>query len=231
MTYHIDALADDAWRMFRIIGEFAIGFETMRELEPPAVTVFGSARVKPGEPSYLEAEKLGRLLAESGFAVITGGGPGIMEAANKGAFQAGGVSIGMNIELKHEQKPNVYQTKALSFEHFFARKVMLVRYAKGFVVMPGGFGTLDELAECLTLIQTLKVHPFPVFLVGSSFWDPLVGWMESQAVTHGFIAADDLKLFKLVDDITEIPDAIKRYHDPEQQDEFKRPEPEFSISP
>jgi uncharacterized protein (TIGR00730 family) len=228
MTYHVDALADDAWRMFRIIGEFAIGFETMRELEQPAVTVFGSARTKPGEATYLMAEKLGALLAQNGFAVITGGGPGIMEAVNKGAFEAKGVSIGMNIELKHEQRPNIYQTKALMFEHFFARKVMLVRYAKGFVVMPGGFGTLDELAECLTLIQTLKVHPFPVFLVGSAFWGPLVGWMESQAVTHGYIAADDVKLFKVVDDIAEIPEAIKRYHDPEQQDEFKHPEPDSS---
>jgi uncharacterized protein (TIGR00730 family) len=231
MTYHVDLLADDAWRMFRIIGEFAIGFETMRELEQPAVTVFGSARTKPGEATYAVAEKLGALLAQNGFAVITGGGPGIMEAVNKGAFEAKGVSIGMNIELKHEQRPNVYQTKALSFEHFFARKVMLVRYAKGFVVMPGGFGTLDELAECLTLIQTLKVHPFPVFLVGSAFWTPLVAWMASQVVTHGFIAPDDLKLFKVVDDIAEIPDAIKRYHDPEQHDEFKHPEPDFSISP
>lgn len=230
MTYHIDALADDAWRMFRIIGEFAIGFETMRELEKPAVTVFGSARTKPGDPTYIQAEKLGRLLAESGFAVITGGGPGIMEAANKGAFDAGGVSVGMNILLKHEQRPNTYQTKALSFEHFFARKVMLVRYAKGFVVMPGGFGTLDELAECLTLIQTLKVHPFPVCLVGSSFWAPLVGWMESQLVPHGFIGADDLKLFKVVDDIQDIPETIRRYHDPERHDEFKHPEPDFGIS-
>ncbi len=228
MTYHVDALADDAWRMFRIIGEFAIGFETMRELEKPAVTVFGSARTKPGEPTYAQAESLGRLLAHSGFAVITGGGPGIMEAVNKGAFQAGGVSIGMNIELKHEQRPNIYQTKSLSFEHFFARKVMLVRYARGFVVMPGGFGTLDELAECLTLIQTMKVHPFPVFLVGSAFWAPLRGWMESQLVTNGFIAADDLNLFKIVDDIEEIPETIRRYHDPEQPDEFKHPEPEVS---
>jgi hypothetical protein len=229
MTFHIDAMADDAWRMFRILGEFAVGFDTMRDLEKPAVTVFGSARTRPGEHWYLEAERLGCLLVESGFAVITGGGPGIMEAANKGAFEAGGVSVGMNIALKHEQQPNAYQTVALQFEHFFARKVMLVRYAKGFVVMPGGFGTLDELAECLTLIQTLKVHPFPVFLVGADFWGPLVGWMESRLAANKLIAPDDLRLFKIVDDVAEIPETIKRYHNPDIQDEFKHPD--FDISP
>ncbi len=209
--------------MFRIIGEFSIGFDTMRDLQPRAVTVFGSARTKVEHRWYVAAEAVGAALAKAGFAVVTGGGPGIMEAANKGAFQAGGVSIGMNIELKHEQKPNIYQTRALNFEHFFARKVMLVKYSSGFVVMPGGFGTLDELMECLTLIQTMKVHPFPIFLFDTAYWTPLVDWIRDTLVSEGTVSADDINLFKLTDDIEEIPRVIQQYHDPEQPDDFKRP--------
>lgn len=209
--------------MFRIMGEFTLGFDMMNALDTPAVTVFGSARIGRDEPIYAQAEALGRALALAGFVVITGGGPGTMEAANKGAFEAGGVSVGLNIELSHEQKANAYQTKSMSFEHFYARKVMLVKYSTGFVVMPGGFGTLDELAECLTLIQTRKVHPFPVFLVGTAYWQGLLDWLRSEPARLGLIAPDDLELFKIVDDVQAIPAEVRRYHDAEQPDDFKRP--------
>ncbi|MEW6216332.1 MAG: TIGR00730 family Rossman fold protein, partial [Candidatus Bipolaricaulota bacterium] len=164
--YVVDAMAENAWRMFRILGEFAEGFEALRDVGK-AVTVFGSARDVLDPCTYAQAEALGKALAQVGYVVLTGGGPGVMRAANKGAFEAGGRSIGLNIELPHEQEPNPYQTDSLSFRYFFVRKVMLVKYAQAFVVFPGGYGTLDEMFESLTLIQTLKIHPFPVFLAGS----------------------------------------------------------------
>lgn len=223
MSYAVDRMAADSWRMFRIMGEFATGFELMNELEKPAVTVFGSARTKPTQDEYAQGEIIGKALAEAGFAVVTGGGPGIMEAANKGAFEAGGESVGLNVELPFEQKINPYLTKSMTFEHFFARKVMLVKYSRGFVCMPGGFGTLDELAECLTLIQTKKVKPFPIILFGSSYWTGLLEWMKTQMVTGAFIHADDVHLMQIVDNPLEIPEIIKTYHDQSKPDKFKHP--------
>jgi len=207
----VDAMAENAWRMFRILGEFADGFEALGDLGH-AVTVFGSARGVLEPVHYQKAEALGRALVEAGYAVLTGGGPGIMEAANKGAFEAGGRSVGLNIVLPHEQAPNPYQTDEVSFRYFFVRKVMLVKYAAAFVVFPGGYGTLDELFEALTLIQTLKIHPFPVFLVGTAFWRGLVGWIEDTLATQGTIGPADLQLFKVVDDIDAIPAQIEAYH-------------------
>ncbi|HSK28540.1 MAG TPA: TIGR00730 family Rossman fold protein, partial [Candidatus Limnocylindria bacterium] len=159
--FAVDRMSEDSWRMFRTMGEYAIGFDRMSRLSTPAVTVFGSARTEITNRYYELARQLGRALAEAGFAVATGGGPGIMEAANRGAFEAKGISIGLNIVLEHEQAPNPYQTLSLDFEYFHARKVMLAKYSVGFVVFPGGFGTLDELAEVLTLVQTQKLHAFP----------------------------------------------------------------------
>lgn len=223
MSYAIDRMAADSWRMFRIMGEFATGFELMNELEKPAVTVFGSARTKPSQVAYSQGEAVGKALAEAGFAVVTGGGPGIMEAANKGAFAAHGESVGLNVELPFVQKVNPFLTKTMTFEHFFARKVMLVKYSRGFVCLPGGFGTLDELAECLALIQTKKVKPFPIILFGSSFWTGLLEWIKLEMVQGGFINPDDLKLMQIVDDPFEIPEIIKAYHDPNKPDQFKHP--------
>jgi uncharacterized protein (TIGR00730 family) len=223
MSYAIDRMAKDSWRMFRIMGEFATGFELMNELKKPAVTVFGSARTKPSEAGYAQGVAVGKALAEAGFAVVTGGGPGMMEAANKGAFEAKGEIIGLNIELPFEQHLNPYLTKTMTFEHFFARKVMLVKYSSAFVCMPGGFGTLDELAECLTLIQTKKVKPFPIILVGSSFWAGMLDWVKDQMVGAGYINADDVQLMHVIDDPIEIPWIIKQYHDPNTPDFFKHP--------
>ncbi|GMA14273.1 TIGR00730 family Rossman fold protein (plasmid) [Deinococcus metallilatus] len=224
--YELDRMAEDSWRMFRILGEFAIGFDRLAHLRVPAVTVFGSARTAITDRYYGLAEELGRELAQAGFAVMTGGGPGIMQAANKGAYEAGGVSVGLNIILPQEQRPNPYQTLSLNFEYFHARKVMLAKYASAFVVFPGGFGTLDEFAEVLTLVQTRKMHPLPIYLVGEEYWRGLVDWFARTLVTEGAIAPDDLKLFKVVDDVTAIPGDVHRYHDPAVNDGFKRPTPE-----
>jgi len=209
--YVVDAMAENAWRMFRILGEFAEGFETLRDVGK-AVTVFGSARDVLDPRTYAQAEALGRSLAQAGYTVLTGGGPGVMRAANKGAFEAGGRSIGLNIELPHEQEPNPYQTDSLIFRYFFVRKVMLVKYAQAFVVFPGGFGTLDELFESLTLIQTLKIHPFPVFLVGSAFWGGLVDWVRDTLAGQGTISPEDLDLFRVVDEVDGIAATVDVYH-------------------
>jgi len=168
---------EDAWRLFRIMAEFVEGFEVLGGIEVPLVSVFGSARFGEGHPAYEMGYRLGRALAEAGFGVVTGGGPGVMEAVNRGAFEAGGVSVGLNIELPHEQKPNRYQTHSLSLRYFFVRKVLFVRYAVGFVLLPGGFGTLDELSEVLVLVQTEKVHPFPVYVLPKAYWQGLLDWM------------------------------------------------------
>ena len=210
--YEINALAEDSWRMFRILGEFALGFDRLGRISAHGVTVYGSARTPVTDRYYDKAERLGKILADSGFAVITGGGPGIMEAANKGAFEAGGVSVGLNIQLPQEQKPNPYQTVSLSFEFFYARKVMLAKHSVAFVVFPGGFGTLDELMEILTLVQTQKMYPIPIYLVESNYWKGLIDWMNNTLVSLGTIAKDDLTLFKIVDDIEMIPAEIKSYH-------------------
>ena len=198
----------DSWRIFRIMAEFIEGFEALASIRR-AVTIFGSARTRPGEAAYVAAEQTGRLLARAGFAIITGGGPGIMEAANKGAFEAGGQSVGCNITLPQEQEANKYQTISLDFHYFYARKVMFVKYAKAFVCFPGGFGTLDEFFETITLIQTLKTEPMPVILYGSKYWNGLRDWIKTS-LNGRFIDAEDVDIFKIVDTPEEVVSWIKR---------------------
>ena len=193
----------DTWRVLRITGEFVSGFDALAELGP-AVTIFGSARVTSGDPVYEAAREVGKRLAEAGFATITGGGPGVMEAANRGAHEAGGVSVGANIELPHEQGLNRWVNVPLNFRYFFVRKTMFVKYAEGFVIFPGGYGTLDELFEALTLIQTGKLKDFPVVLFGSEYWNGLIVWIEEQMVAGGKIAERDRKLFTVTDDPADI---------------------------
>jgi uncharacterized protein (TIGR00730 family) len=220
--YVIEALAHDSWRMFRILGEFAQGFEEMARIGK-AVTVFGSARLRQGDRYVESAERLAVDLAKAGYAVVTGGGPGVMEAANKGAVEAGGKSVGLNIDLPHEQAPNPYQTHELSFRYFFVRKVMLVKYSTAFVVFPGGFGTIDELFEALTLIQTKKITPFPVFLVGVEYWRGLVQWLQGTLVRSGAVSESDLHLFKVVDDVGAIVPEIDEYYTSASHAGFKMP--------
>jgi hypothetical protein len=199
----------DSWRMFRIMAEFVDGFEALAKYHP-AVTIFGSTRIRPGDEVYEKAEQIGKLLAENGFAVITGGGPGVMEAANKGAASAGGNSIGLNIELPLEQKPNPYTNVTLHFRYFFVRKVMFVKYAVAYVILPGGFGTMDELFESIMLIQTHKIKPFPVILVGSNYWRGFLDWIKEVALKEGKISPSDLEILQLIDDPAEITKAIKK---------------------
>jgi uncharacterized protein (TIGR00730 family) len=194
----IDFTHTDPWRVFRIMGEFVQGFDTLAHVGK-AVTVFGSARVPPDHPQYLAAEATSRLLSEAGFAVITGGGPGIMEAANKGAKEAGGASIGCNIELPFEQGTNPYVEMAINFHYFFVRKTMFVKYSEAFVIFPGGFGTMDELFEALTLIQTGKVRDFPVVLFGSDYWGGLLEWIRGTMAREGKISPDDVDLLRITD--------------------------------
>jgi uncharacterized protein (TIGR00730 family) len=209
-----DYQQSDSWRVFRIMGEFVDGFDSLSHITN-GVTVFGSARTKPGTPSYESARETGKLLAEAGFEVITGGGPGIMEAANKGAREGGGVSVGCNIELPFEQSPNPYQNKALTFKYFFVRKTMFIKYSNAFIIFPGGFGTLDEAFEALTLVQTKKVRNFPVVLFGSQYWKGLVSWVTSTMLHEGNIDADDLKLIHLTDSPQDAVDFVSRYHQAE----------------
>jgi uncharacterized protein (TIGR00730 family) len=199
---HGSAFPQDAWRVFRIMAEFVEGFERLADVDT-AVTIFGSARVQPGSEAYELAVQVGQAMGEAGFAVITGGGPGIMEAANKGAQLAGARSIGLNIELPFEQHLNPYVDTSIDFHYFFARKTMLVKYSSAIIVLPGGFGTLDEMFEVLTLIQTGKVHNFPVVLLGTSFWQGLVAWLREQMLGQGKIGEADLELFLLTDSVTE----------------------------
>ena len=200
--------ARESWRIFRIMAEFVEGFEVMSAVGR-AVSLFGSARTKPHDPMYKAAEETARLLAKAKFAVITGGGPGIMEAGNKGAFEAGGISVGLNITLPQEQEGNKYQNVSLDFHYFYARKVMFTKYADAFICFPGGFGTMDELFEILTLVQTLKVESFPVVLYGSKFWTGLLDWMH-QELREGFIDPEDVDIFKIVDDPAEAVKLIKK---------------------
>jgi uncharacterized protein (TIGR00730 family) len=193
----------DPWRVLRIMGEFVDGFDVLARVGL-AVTVFGSARIKPDSPYYAAAREVGHGLAERGFAVITGGGPGIMEAANRGANEAGGLSIGCNIELPHEQSPNPYANLSIDFRYFFVRKTMFVKYSEAFVVFPGGFGTLDELFEALTLIQTGKVKRFPVVLYGSEYWGGLLDWIEKRLAVEGMVSDVDLALVQVVDTTEEV---------------------------
>jgi uncharacterized protein (TIGR00730 family) len=197
----------DPWRVFRIMGEFVEGFDTLAELGP-AVSIFGSARILPDDPIYVAAEETAARLAKLGFAVITGGGPGIMEAANKGATEAGGESVGCNIELPFEQGMNAYVRTAIDFRYFFVRKTMFVKYAEGFIIFPGGYGTMDELFESLTLIQTGKVRNFPVVLFGSEYWAGLVDWLRERMLAEGKISPGDLDLMLLTDDPKEAAHAV-----------------------
>ena len=200
--------SSDAWRMFRIMAEFADGFETLSKVNRPAVALFGSARTDEEDASYQQAREIAFHLAKRGYPVITGGGPGIMEAANRGASEGNGLSIGININLPHEQAPNPYANLTLDFHYFFVRKVMFMKYSSAYICMPGGMGSLDETFEALTLIQTRRIKPFPVILVGTAFWDGLVDWMKNQLVTSGKIAKEDLQLFRVFDDTDEIVDYI-----------------------
>ena len=207
-----DWLHGDPWRVMRIQSEFVEGFGALAELGP-AVSVFGSARTKPDHEDYLAGETVGRLLVEAGYAVITGGGPGVMEAANKGAAEAGGTSVGLGIELPFEQGVNEYVNLGINFRYFFARKTMFLKYAQGFIVMPGGFGTFDELFEAVTLVQTHKVTQFPLVLVGKEYWGGLLEWIRSTALAHGTISEADLDIIYLTDDPAEAVDhVVERVH-------------------
>lgn len=204
---------NDSWAIFKIMGEFVNGFEKMSEIGP-CVSIFGSARTKKGAKYYDLAVEVAQKLAESGYGVITGGGPGIMEAGNRGANQAGGTSVGLNIDLPFEQHDNPYidPDKSLDFDYFFVRKVMFVKYSQGFVVMPGGFGTLDELFEAITLIQTNKIGKFPIILVGSEFWHGLLEWIRSIMLEAKNISATDLDLIQVVDSAEDVVDIIDAFY-------------------
>lgn len=202
----------EAWRLFGIMSEFVEATDRLSEVRP-AVSIFGSARVPPGSPYYLLAETIAERLSDAGLGVISGGGPGIMEAANKGAFGGNGPSIGLNIELPHEQHSNPYQDISLGFRHFFARKYMFVRFAVAYVVMPGGFGTLDELMEALTLIQTRKSRQFPVILVGTPFWQGLINWLRERLVSEKMISPEDMDLIQLIDDPAQVVEAIFTHYE------------------
>jgi uncharacterized protein (TIGR00730 family) len=195
---HDEFTHTDTWRVFRIMGEFVLGFDELASLTR-GISIFGSARTKPDDPYYTAAQETAALLAREGFAVITGGGPGLMEAANRGAYEAGGLSIGCKIELPFEQGANPYQTRSLTFRYFFVRKMMFVKYSLGFIIFPGGFGTLDELFEALTLIQTRKIRNFPVVLFGSNYWNGLLTWIKDFALKEGKISEQDLNLVHLTD--------------------------------
>ncbi len=204
-----DPMPEDQWRIFRIMSEFVDGFDTLSRIGP-AVSIFGSARkMKKTEKYYKTAERIAYLLSKKGFAIITGGGPGIMEAANKGAHAAKGQSIGLNIQIPTEQKPNPYIKTLLEFRYFFCRKVMFVKYAMAFIILPGGFGTLDEFFEAITLIQTGRSEPFPVILVGKKYWQGLIQWFNSTLLREKSIRKDDLNIFKIVDTAEEVMDIIE----------------------
>ncbi len=209
--YVIDSLSvNESWRVFRIMAEIVEGVEILSKIGN-AVTIFGSARVKSDNVYYQKTEKLARLLVQNGFGVITGGGPGIMEAANKGASEAGGKSVGMNIRLPYEQKPNPYANIHLEYKYFFVRKVMFVKYAVAYVIMPGGFGTMDEFFEALTLIQTKKTKPFPVILMGSEYWQGLIDWLKNHMLAEDKISPADMELIQIIDDPEEVVRLIKKY--------------------
>ncbi len=204
-----NTVVGDSWRMFRIMSEFVDGFDAMSAIHVPAVTIYGSARTAVDHKYYLLAEKIAAGLAHAGYCVITGGGPGVMEAANKGAAEAGGVSVGLNIDLPHEQAPNTFTNFPLNFKYFFVRKVLFMKYSTAFICMPGGFGSLDELFEALTLIQTERIKPFPIVLVGSEFWTGLVDWIKDKLLGSGNISPEDLSLFRVLDDADEIVNYLK----------------------
>jgi len=209
--YEINELAkEESWRMFRIIGELVEGFDKLSGVEP-AVTIWGSARVKPNDELYAQTAEIARRLGETGFSIITGGGPGLMEAANKGAREAGVKSVGVNIELPEEQVANAYTSLSLTFRHFFIRKVLLVKYATAFIIMPGGLGTLDELTEVLTLMQTHKIKPFPVILCNSDYWKGFLEWLRTCTLANEFISEEDLDLLRVCDNTDEVIEAVHRW--------------------
>ncbi|HOI96318.1 MAG TPA: TIGR00730 family Rossman fold protein [Syntrophobacter fumaroxidans] len=209
--YLLDAITvHDSWRLFKILAEFVDGFESLADLYP-AVSIFGSARVRPGDEIYERTVTIARKLAQSGFHVLTGGGPGIMEAGNKGAKEGGTKSVGLNIELPLEQEPNPFATTRLFFQYFFVRKVMFVKYAQAYIGMPGGFGTLDEIFEALTLIQTKRIKPFPVILVGRDHWSGIMDWIRNVLLSGKYISREDLDLVTVLDDPDEVVHTIKRY--------------------
>ena len=210
--YEINDLAkEESWRIFRFIGELVEGFDKLSGVEP-AVTIYGSARIKPGEELYEQTALIARRLGELGFSVITGGGPGVMEAANKGAREAGATSVGLNIELPEEQSPNPYATKSLTFNHFFIRKVMLVKYAIAFIILPGGLGTLDELTEVLTLMQTHKIKPFPVVLFQSQYWEGFLNWLKNTVLARGFISEEDFSHLRVSDQPEEVVETVQKWY-------------------
>ncbi len=202
-----DFKLEESWRLFKIMGEFVDGVEALHHIGP-AVTIFGSARIKPEDPIYKKATEIAALFVKEKFAVITGGGPGIMEGANRGAKEAGGTSVGLNIELPFEQIPNPYADIQVDFKYFFIRKVMLVKYALAYIIMPGGFGTLDELFEAVTLIQTETIKPFPVILVGSEYWQGLLDWIKERMLAEKRISEDDLDILQIMDDPGDVVKAV-----------------------
>ncbi len=211
--YEINDLAkEESWRMFRIIGEMVEGFDELAGIEP-AVTIYGSARLKADDELYARTEEIAYQLGKMGFTIITGGGPGVMEAANKGALNAGVKSVGLNIDLPEEQACNPYTTQSVTFHHFFVRKVMLVKYATAFIIMPGGLGTLDELTEVLTLIQTYKIRPFPVLLFGSRFWNGILDWLKNTVLAREFISESDLTLLRVCDKVEEVTEAVRKWYE------------------
>jgi uncharacterized protein (TIGR00730 family) len=213
-AYEINQIEkEDSWRLFRIIGEFVDGFETMSGVEP-AVSFYGSARhLTRRNRIYRETEELAYRLGKMGFSVISGGGPGVMEAANRGAIRAGTQSIGLNISLPREQRSNLYTTRSLTFHHFFVRKVMLVKYTSAFIFMPGGLGTLDEMSEVLTLMQTQTIKPFPVLLYNRRYWQGFLEWLKNTVLEQGFISEEDLALLRLCDTLDQVTDAVRQWHD------------------
>jgi uncharacterized protein (TIGR00730 family) len=204
-----DLKLGESWRMFRIMGEFVEGIEALFDLGP-AVSIFGSARTKPRDPVYKLAEEIAALFAQNGFAVITGGGGGVMEAANKGAAEAGGKSVGLNIELPFEQSPNLHANLRMEFKYFFVRKVMFIKYAAAYIALPGGFGTLDELFEVMTLIQTQRIKPFPIILVGSEYWEGLLTWIRKTLRDRKLISRDDMDIIQVMDDPQAVLKAVQK---------------------
>jgi uncharacterized protein (TIGR00730 family) len=200
-------LTRESWKIFQVMAEFVEGFERLARIKP-AVSFFGSSRITPDHPYYAKAAEIAEALSNAGFSVVSGGGPGIMEAANKGAYEGKSPSVGLNIQLPHEQAANPYQDISLNFRHFFSRKVMFVKYASAYVVLPGGFGTLDELAEILTLVQTGKTRRIPIILVNRQFWTGLIEWFGQTLVSEGMIDAEDMDLFRLIDEPQDVVDAI-----------------------
>jgi uncharacterized protein (TIGR00730 family) len=210
--YEINDLAkEESWRIFRLIGELVEGFDKLSGIEP-AVTIYGSARIKSGEELYEQTALIARRLGELGFSIITGGGPGVMEAANKGAREAGVTSVGLNIQLPEEQTVNPYATKSITFNHFFIRKVMLVKYAIAFIIIPGGLGTLDEMTEVLTLMQTHKIRPFPVVLFQGQYWEGFLSWLKNTVLARGFISEEDFSHLRVSDHPEEVVETVQKWY-------------------